>query len=77
MKISAETERQAYDALEHGAAIESLLTETNDKPRNDEAKLAKDRGSFASFQLFPRNVVVRAEATWCGLRHAGLGAREG
>lgn len=43
LKISAEAERAAYDALEHGVAIESLLAEKSDKPRNDEAKLARDR----------------------------------
>ena len=43
VKISPEIERQAYDALEIGVAIESLLTENSDKLRHDEAKLAKDR----------------------------------
>lgn len=48
LKISADTERQAYDALERGAAIGTLLTENSDKPRNDEAKLAKDRATDLS-----------------------------
>ncbi len=43
LKVSAETERSAYDALEHGATAESLIAENLDKPRNDEAKLAKER----------------------------------
>ncbi len=43
LKISAEDERRAYDALEHGAMANALITENPDKPRNDEAKLAKDR----------------------------------
>lgn len=43
LKIPAEAERAAYDALEHGAAIDSLLAEITDKPRNDEARLARDR----------------------------------
>lgn len=42
LKISAENERRAYDALEAGATVESLLTENPDKPRNDEARLARD-----------------------------------
>lgn len=48
VKISADLERKAYDALEHGATIESLLTENADKPRNDEARLAKDRSADSS-----------------------------
>jgi hypothetical protein len=43
LKISPDVERRAYDALEHGTALETLITEATDKPRNDEAKLAKDR----------------------------------
>lgn len=43
LKISAEAERRAYDAFEHGATTDALITENPDKPRNDEAKLAKDR----------------------------------
>ncbi len=55
LKVSADTERRAYDALEHGATAESLITETPDKPRNDEAKLAKDR------QPVPEVVAVPGE----------------
>lgn len=36
-------ERRAYDALEHGAATDSLVVTRTDKPRNDEATLAKAR----------------------------------
>ncbi len=43
LKISAAVERRAYDALEHGATADSLIAEKSDKPRNDEAQLAKDR----------------------------------
>jgi hypothetical protein len=43
VKISPDAERKAYDALEHGASVESLLAENAGKPRNDEARLAKDR----------------------------------
>ncbi len=38
-----ETERRAYDALERGAALASLVVARDDKPRNDEATLAKAR----------------------------------
>jgi len=48
LKISPVAERQAYDALERGVAIDTLLTENADKPRNDEAKLAKDRATDLS-----------------------------
>jgi hypothetical protein len=48
VKISAEAERRAYDALDHGTPAESLITENPDKPRNDEAKLAKERQSDPS-----------------------------
>lgn len=48
LKISPDAERLAYDALEHGAAITSLLNDTPDKPRNDEAKLAKERTADAA-----------------------------
>lgn len=40
---SPENERRAYDALENGAAIVTLLTDNPDKMRNDEASLSKDR----------------------------------
>ncbi len=43
LKFSGEVERKAYDALERGATPASLIVENADKPRNDEAKLAKDR----------------------------------
>ena len=43
LKISPDAERYAYDALEHDVAIDSLITEKPDKPRNDEAQLAKER----------------------------------
>jgi hypothetical protein len=42
VKISSAEERRAYDALEGGASLESLLTDNPNKPRNDEARLAKE-----------------------------------
>jgi hypothetical protein len=35
-------ERRAYDALERGTPVDSLVTERVDKPRNDEAMLARE-----------------------------------
>lgn len=43
LRISPDAERGAYDALEHGATADSLITENPEKPRNDEAQLAKER----------------------------------
>ena len=48
LKVSADEERRAYDALEHGTLVDALITEKPDKPRNDEAKLATDRVHDAS-----------------------------
>lgn len=45
LKISPDTDRRAYDALEHGAPVESLIVEKIDKPRYDEATLVKDHAS--------------------------------
>ena len=39
---SADDERRAYDALEKGAAIGTLLTDNPNKVRNDEASLARE-----------------------------------
>ncbi|MGH7945930.1 MAG: hypothetical protein ACREH8_24510 [Opitutaceae bacterium] len=45
---SPEDERRAYDALEGGASINTLLTDNPDKVRNDEASLSRDRLAEAS-----------------------------
>lgn len=42
LKIAPDEERRAYDALAAGATAESLLNDTPEKARNDEARLAKD-----------------------------------
>jgi len=42
-----ETERQAYDALELGAAPETLIAENAGKPRQDEAALAQNHDAAA------------------------------
>ena len=43
LAVPAADERRAYNALERGAAITSLVVARDDKPRNDEATLAKAR----------------------------------
>ena len=45
LKISADTERRAYDAFDHGTALDSLIVEKIDKPRYDEASMVKDHVS--------------------------------
>jgi hypothetical protein len=40
--VSPEDDRKAYDALEKGAQVESLLSDYPDKPRIDEAYLEKE-----------------------------------
>ena len=41
LKVSPQADRRAYDALENGAPVQSLLVEKLDKPRLDEEKLAR------------------------------------
>jgi hypothetical protein len=43
LSVSPKDERRAYDAMEKGATIESLLNERVIKSRNDEATLARSR----------------------------------
>ncbi len=43
LAVPPETDRNAYDALEAGTPLDALLNSPVDKPRNDEAKLARDR----------------------------------
>jgi hypothetical protein len=45
LKIPPDSERRAYDAFDHGAALESLIVEKIDKPRYDEASMVKDHVS--------------------------------
>jgi hypothetical protein len=42
LKISPAAERIAYDALEHGTPVDSLLTDSAVKPRHDEASIAQE-----------------------------------
>jgi hypothetical protein len=43
LPVSSADERRAYDAMEQGASVESLITDHVLKSRNDEATLAKAR----------------------------------
>jgi hypothetical protein len=45
LKILPDTEHRAYDALDHGATIDSLIVEKIDKPRYDEASMDKEHAS--------------------------------
>jgi hypothetical protein len=45
LKISPSTERRAYDALDHGTTLGSLIVENIDKPRYDEAAMVKEHAS--------------------------------
>lgn len=42
---TGDSERRAYDALEHGASAASLITENAGKPRIDEASIMRDRAN--------------------------------
>jgi hypothetical protein len=42
VSVAPGTERRAYDALEKGVPVDSLVTEAVDKPRDDEAMLARE-----------------------------------
>jgi hypothetical protein len=45
LKISPDTDRRAYDAFDHGTAIDSLIVEKIGKPRYDEASMVRDHAS--------------------------------
>ncbi len=42
LPVAAAVERRAYEALEKGASVDSLISEKLEKPRNDEARLARE-----------------------------------
>jgi hypothetical protein len=48
LRIAPATERSAYDALEHGLPVETLLTDNPTKPRHDEAAIAQDHAATGS-----------------------------
>lgn len=62
VKVTREDERRAYDALEKGAAIVTLLTDNPNKVRNDEASLSKDRLAEASADATDAALVGKAPA---------------
>jgi hypothetical protein len=43
VNTTPDNERRAYDALDQGTPLATLLTDNPDKARNDEASLSKDR----------------------------------
>ena len=45
LRVSAATERAAYDALEHGTPVATLLTDNPAKPRHDEAEIAQEHAA--------------------------------
>ena len=45
LRVSAATERAAYDALEHGTPVATLLTDNPTKPRHDEAEIAQEHAA--------------------------------
>ena len=47
LKLSPAAERVAYDALEHGTPLDSLLTDNSVKTRHDEASIAQERTGAA------------------------------
>jgi hypothetical protein len=63
VKATPEDERRAYDALEEGAAISTLLTDNPDKARNDEASLSKDRLAEAAAEASGKKVSPPIDAT--------------
>jgi len=53
LPISPDEDRKAYDAMERGVAVNALLNDDPDKPRNDEARLARDHLSDGDFPDTP------------------------
>ncbi|MBL9188928.1 MAG: hypothetical protein JNK23_15705 [Opitutaceae bacterium] len=51
VKITPEEERKAYDALENGADVATLLADNPDKVRNDEASLVRGQTGAAPADL--------------------------
>lgn len=44
-------EKKAYELLDHGGAVATLLADNPDKPRHDEASIARDHAALASGEL--------------------------
>ena len=58
VRVSPSEDRRAYDALESGAAVESLLSDYPDKPRIDEAYLEKEHISDSDAPDIPTDKPV-------------------
>ncbi|MEY4939665.1 MAG: hypothetical protein RIQ93_1400 [Verrucomicrobiota bacterium] len=67
---SAEKDRLAYDALEHGAELLTLIAENPDKPRYDEASLSRDRSTEAESAADARKAAVNSPPTDATLQRA-------
>lgn len=63
LTVTAEADRTAYDAAEQGTALDKLVTETLDKPRNDEARIARERLPSPLENETPRTPPTDAAAT--------------
>lgn len=55
LKLDFGNERLAYDAMEKGASLPSLLTDNPGKARNDEASLSRDRLAEASAEAVSKD----------------------
>lgn len=53
LPIAASRDRRAYEALEQGVSVSALLDDRPDKPRNDEARLARDHLTDAELNDAP------------------------
>lgn len=53
LKLSPAAERTAYEALERGTPVETLLTDPAAKPRHDEAAIAQERAAPADDAATP------------------------
>lgn len=59
VKGAADDERRAYDALEAGTPVETLLADLPDKVRNDEARLVRGQTSDLADDPPPDNPAAR------------------
>ena len=59
VNVPPETDRNAYDALEKGAALDTLLTDYPDTPRIDEAYLEKEHISDSDAPEVPADKSLR------------------
>lgn len=62
VQMSADDERRAYDALEKGATLASVLVDNPSKVRNDEASLSRDRLAEASADTAADELAPKSDA---------------